>query len=302
MRAYDITISTQDLRYLTWDEDTRPSGLFVPEPTAREGVGSNAILYRLNIANPHANQSPQDEVASVNELISCRLMDAMGIPHVDTRLIRARVIVGGVEQEQWVTRYKSLRQVGASALPVDLFFELSDNTGRDPLEMCEKKGWTTTVAQIMVVDYLTANRGRGALDTSVQASPEGACSLALPFGGRQSLTSSFIGQTWRINATADISTDNYLGSRSLDENLRWAIGVLKASDCLPTCIHEKAKSPDKTATIQENALPCEHLTERTRRALFRSLKDAFPPMTAQQEGSWQIIRKRWERYARLCRL
>lgn len=299
MRAYDITISTQDLRYLTWDESARPSGLFVPEPTAREGVGPNAVFCRLNDESPYGKLGSQGAVAGANELIGCRLMDAMGVPHVNTRLVRARIFINGSEQEQWVTRYKNLRQAGVRALPIDLFFELSDDANGDPLEMCKRMGWATTIAQIMVVDYLTANRGRNALGMSVQAEPGGGFSLSLPFGGRQSLTSSFMGQTWRVNAMADISTDNYLGSRSLDENLSWAIRELKASGCLPTSKHE---SPSDIDGEKGEALPCEHLTERTRRELFRSLKDVFPPMTMQQEGSWQIIRKRWEHYARLCRL
>lgn len=298
MRAYDITKSVQDLRYLSWDEAKRPSGFFVPEPTAREGVGDNAILYRMNAVDSRSSYGAHGGVAGANELIACRLMDAMDIPHVDTRLIHAQICLDTEEQTQWITRYKNLREPNGRLAPIDVFFELSSDTGETPLGMCVRMGWDTSVAQMMIVDYLTANRGRNGSNLYVQANPEGKISLAPVYGGRQSLTSSFIGQTWRINATADIGTENYLGSQSLEENLEWAVGVLKARNNLPTCKHEK---PAADSTKDAN-LPCEHLTERTRRELFRSLNDIFPPMTAQQEGSWQIIRKRWERYARLCRL
>ena len=47
MRINDITLATQDLRYLSWDECRSPSGMVGARPKAREGTGANAVYYKL---------------------------------------------------------------------------------------------------------------------------------------------------------------------------------------------------------------------------------------------------------------
>lgn len=394
MRAYDITKSTQDLRYLTWDERSQPSGLAMVEPTAREGTGSRAVIYRLP---SRLFRETRLAVEAVNELVACRLMDFLGVPHVDTRLINALVCIDGQECNYWLSRYKGLRAAGEQAVPLDLFFELRGERGESPLDMCVRMGWAFPVAQIMLVDYLTANRGRSGNELRVLRDNDGHCSLAPIMGGRYALASAFASQTWRVNATADLSTANYLGAQSLEENLQWAVGVFKdvgkfpgdafvstpnatdafltqdassasldrpaqtaetsrlchpaqtnepnplcrpaqtadgkllchpersaegklpchpersaegaeSKDLVPTSDASPAETGTHPACASEDAqygapvLPPATLPASTRKALFRALDDVYNPMLGQLEGSWQVICRRWEYYARLCRL
>ncbi len=330
MRAYDITKAQQDLRYLSWNELDKPSGLHVQEATAREGTGARAVLYRAPVARVGARFVPP---SGANELVACRLMDALGIPHADTRLVNGLVRLAGEERPLWITRYKNLRGTGVRAMPLEAFFELRAQQGESPLDFCVRMGWQLQVAQMMLVDYLTANRTRSARELYVQALPDGSFKLAPLMGGRTALTSSFSSATWRVNAMADLSTSNYIGSGSLDENLRWAVEVFREAGAFPSGIHEErwkryksaakneskneGKSESKAKSKNENgaegesktlvtsagpALPCACLTGFTRRELFRSLDSVYNPLLAQLEGSWQIIRRRWEHYARLCRV
>ncbi len=370
MRAYDITKSTQDLRYLTWDERSQPSGLAMVEPTAREGTGSRAVIYRLP---SRLFRETRLAVEAVNELVACRLMDFLGVPHVDTRLINALVCIDGKECNYWLSRYKGLRAAGEQAVPLDLFFELRGERGESPLDMCVRMGWAFPVAQIMLVDYLTANRGRSGNELRVLRDNDGHCSLAPIMGGRYALASAFTSQTWRVNATADLSTANYLGAQSLEENLQWAVGVFKdvgkfpggafvstpnatdgfltqdansaslgrpaqtnepsrlcrpaqtaegklpchpersaegaeSKDLVPTSDASRAETDTHPACASEDArygapvLPPATLPAGARKALFRALDDVYNPMLGQLEGSWQVICRRWEHYARLCRL
>lgn len=290
MRAYDITKAQQDLRYLSWNEHDNPSGLHVQDATAREGTGTRAILYRAPSVRVGLRSVPPD---GANELVACRLMDALKIPHADTRLINALVCIAGEERPLWVTRYKKLRGAGVRFMPLEAFFELRGQQGESPLDFCARMGWELQVAQMMLIDYLTANRTRSARELYVQVNPHGSFNLAPLMGGRVALSSSFNASTWRVNAMADLSTSNYLGSASLEENLHWALKVFEKTGAFPDVVHEPAV---------DLTLPCKILTGRTRRELFRSLESVYCSGSAQLEGSWQVIRRRWEHYARLCRV
>lgn len=333
MRAYDITKAQQDLRYLSWNELDNPSGLHVQEATAREGTGTRAVLYRAPITSVGARYVPP---SGANELVACRLMDALGIPHADTRLVNGLVRIADNEQALWITRYKNLRGTGVRSMPLESFFELRAEQGESPLDFCVRMGWKQQLAQMMLIDYLTANRTRSARELHVQALPDGGYKLAPLMGGRVALSCSFPSATWRVNAMADLSTSNYIGSVSLEENLRWAVEVFREAGSFPDSVHEErlkrfkrntadkgagkgmdaergGKATDEGEDESENkdavpgasaapSPPCASLSGFTRKELFRSLDAVYNPLLAQLEGSWQVIRRRWEQYARLCRV
>lgn len=268
MRAYDITQSLQDLRYLCWDESSQPSGLGGARPKAREGTGANAVYYKLSSFSERGGVGGW-EVA--NQLLCTRLGRELGFPMADCRLLRALVHIGGEEEEAWVLRSKSYRSAGERAMPLEDFCELAGLPGEDPLDTCRRMGWEEQLAQVMLLDYLTANRGRDSSSFEVLCSAKGSYRLSPLTGGSFSLGSAFPRQLWRLDPLADLPTRNYLGSSSLFENL----------SLLPACFEPKAIDP------------------ASRRVLLQGLDNAAPETAAFQEGSWQIIWRRWQEYARL---
>lgn len=268
-RAYDIVKATQDLTYLQWDECAQPSGLGGQRIKAREGTGANAVYYKLCRPNPIRGING---VECFGELISSRLMALLGISAAPCQLVHATVCLGGMRMQGWVTRSKSYRKPGEQAMPLDLFWELTAQPGETPLDLCLRMGWEREVGQLALVDYLTATRGRNGSNLEVIRDATGAFRLAPFWGLGFSLAAAFPSETWRVNATADIDTENFLGSRSLEENL----SLVPAGLTLP------------------------EPTGATRRVLMQGLK-GLPP-GAYLEGSWQIIKRRLEHYARLRHL
>ncbi|MGN0073358.1 MAG: hypothetical protein ACI36W_06165 [Coriobacteriales bacterium] len=271
MRAYDITHSVQDLRYLCWDESSQPSGLGGPKLKAREGTGANAVYYKLS---SFSEKSGVYGWELANQLVCTRLAQELGFPASDCRLLRALVRIGDAEIETWVLRSKSYRRTGETSLSLQEFCELAGLPGEGPLELCLRMGWGEQVAQVIVLDYLTANRGRDTSSFEVLRSAGGRYRLSPLTGGSFSLGSAFPRQLWRLDPLADLPTCNYLGSTSLRENL----------SLLPAGF---APKPLSTAS---------------KRTLLKGLDAVAPKAADFQEGSWHIIWRRWQEYARLCRL
>lgn len=268
MRAYDVTHSLQDLSYLSWDETSCPSGMGGVRPKAREGTGPGAVYYKLS---SYSERSGVTGWENANQLLCARVARELGFSAADCRLVRAHITLGGKQQEAWVLRSKSYRAAGERAISLEDFFELEAKAGETPLELCCRMGWEEQAGQIMLLDYLTANRGRDSSSIEVICAADGALRLAPLIGGSQSLGSAFPRQLWRLDPLADLPTSNVLGTSSLLSNL----------ELLPAGLSPKP------------------LTRASKRTLLKGLEGVVPEQAAFLEGSWQIIWRRWQEYARL---
>lgn len=268
MRAYDITHSVQDLRYLSWDEVSQPSGLGGARLKAREGTGAGAVYYKLSSFSEKGGVFGWE---AANQLLCTRVARELGFPTADCRMVRALVRIGELETETWVLRSRSYRGASERAMPLEDFCELAALPGEGPLELCLRMGWEEQLGQMLLLDYLTANRGRDASGLEVLCSTQGKYRLSPLTGGSFSLVSAFPRQLWRLDPLADLPTCNFIGGSSLLENL----------SLLPAGFSPKP------------------LTRASRRPLMSGLGEVAPEPASFQEGSWQIIWGRWQEYARL---
>lgn len=265
MSRADIIKKQQDLSYLSWDESVRPSGLGGHAPKAREGTGTHAVFYKI----PTMRGFEQVKIAFA-QLICVRLMDALGFEHLPYQLVNAKIADGS---SVWVVKSKSYRAAGESAISLEQFCNLRARQGETPLELCAWHGWERQVAECMLVDYLTATRDRAIDCFDVICGSDGSLRLA-PIQPRAfSLGNAFPLDMWRLDPAVELGTSNFIGSPSLEENLRFAIeqlGVLERPRGL-------------------------------KRTLLGNLDDVgLSPSFL--EAAWTIIDTRWERYASICDL
>ena len=185
---------------------------------ARFGEGATATYYKL---------SCYDEINGVyghecvNELIASRLMDALCIEHVPYKLIHAQVLVDGKVFKTWLCESTSFRKPGQSKMSLARFYSLNRLPEEGHLEFCERFGWGPSIHKTMLVDYLIANRDRHGGNLEVLKDRNGHVRLAPLFDNGLSLCFSTFQapQLANINPTSDIVSNNYLGTRSLEQNL-----------------------------------------------------------------------------------
>ena len=176
MRSYDIVQKEQDLTALEWSERVNSTGTAGTYLKARVGQGARAIYYKL----PRYNGIEFDGHECINELVAARLMRLLEIEHLEYRLIHACVVVDGREREVWLNSSKNFRKPRERKLSLSAYVSLYGEQGASPYEVCRAHGWEEQIKQMMLVDYLIANRDRHGSNIEVILSADGSARLA-PF-------------------------------------------------------------------------------------------------------------------------
>ena len=268
MRVTDVTKGLQDYTAITWSERASSSGTAGTYLKARVGTGVRARYLKLS----RYNGVSIDGTECINELIASRLMEILGIDHVRYRLIHARVVIDGAEHITWLSSSQNFRRPGEQKMALGAFFELHRVTDETPLSFCLRMGWSRQISQMMLVDYLLANRDRHASNIEVIIDRAQRVRLAPFFDSGLSLVAPLGDDEMRIQAfkpLAPVATTNFIGSRSLEENVRSWESI-------------------------EVARP---LVEGDKGLLLAGLEDAASPIL--REKLWDIVWQRWCWYASL---
>ena len=273
----DVEATLVDLADLDWSESSVSSATGGSYLKARSGEGAQAVYYKL---------SCYDEVNGifghecVNELIAARLMDVLGVYHVPYRLIHALVHVDGRDRETWLNESESFRKQGESKTSIARFYSWNHLEGEGRFDFCNRFGWVGAIQQMMLVDYLIANRDRHGGNIEVLKSRDGRLQLAPLFDNGLSLCfSTYNGkQLQDVDPLQDIVSHNYLGSRSLEQNL---------------------------IEFVPRELPIERLREANEQDVMHDLAPALDGAVAGVSGQefadflWRMIWERWCRYESL---
>lgn len=216
----DIVCKIKDLTHLAWDEKTVTSGTGGTFLKSKTTTSRRTVYYKLSCYDAYRGIYGHE---SVNELIASRILDALDIPHIPYRLVHAKVLINGKEYETWLSESYDYRLPGERRQPFDRFFELYREGDESPLDFALKRGWVTEVYQMLAFDYLIANRDRHGAnfeviyrDGKVDFSPlfdHGVSLIYSCYDSEEAATA--------FDAAKNIWANNYLGSRSLEENLQF---------------------------------------------------------------------------------
>ena len=266
----DVITKLQDLRGLNWSERANTSGTAGCFLKSREQTGAGVWYYKLSCYDSYRGIYGHE---CANEIVASRLMSILGINHLEYRLLHARICIAGKEYETWLNRSRSFRKEGERKQALDTFYDLNKLPGEHPLDLCKRFGWENEIKKIMLVDYLIANRDRHGANIEVLQSLDGSLRLAPVFDSGLSFVFSCYGDTQRVrqfNALEDVNANNYLGTRSLEENLWRFVGGKLGT---------RALKPQDIAT------------------LFYGLNSVLSPCHIEKMA--EIIQKRWEVYEAL---
>ena len=216
----DIICELQDMKHLDWAAKKMSPGTPGCFLKAYEEVNGKRLYYKLSNYDSYRGVFGHE---CVNELIVSRVMDVLRIPHVKYKLIHARIVIDGKEQETWVSVSENFRKDNEEKLAYDLYYDLQKEGNESPLEFAIRNGWGLYMYQMFCIDYLIANRDRHGSNLEVlRNDEEDSVRMAPLFDQGVSLLFSTYGNEKLLEETdvmRDFPVNNYIGSKSLEYNL-----------------------------------------------------------------------------------
>ena len=258
----------QDLTALSWAKARQSSGTAGSFLKSFDDLDGQKTYYKLSDYDP-VNGIIGHEC--INEIIVCRLLEILGIEHVDYQLIHADVVIDGKTYETWLNASEDFKRPGESKVALDTYYALERSGGETPIEFCVRHGWGQQVWECLVVDYLILNRDRHGANLEVVRNPKARTlrlaplfdhGLSLMFRARTDA------QVAAFDVMADLPVQSFFATHSARDNL----------DLVP---------PDKLPHFTP-------LRESDRASLFDGLHDA----TTEQwrAKAWEMIWRRWCAY------
>ena len=262
----------QDLTYLSWSIYRNSSGTAGSFLKSYSELGDRKIYYKLsNFDKVHGVIGHE----CVNELIVDRLLTILGIEHLPYQLIHADIMVEGKIQEVYLCASEDFKEKGESKIALDAYKELEGSQNESAFDFCIRMGREKYIYQMIIVDYLILNRDRhGANIEVLRNSRKKTLHLAPLFDHGLSLLCRCLNesQVELFNVMEDKPCNNYIGSKSTQENLR-LIPVDKMPVLNPLCENDKKILMGGLDGIISKAL---------------------------QEKIWEMIWKRWCAYEDFC--
>lgn len=205
-----------DLRHLDFEECRVPSGM--GGTLAKAACGG--FYYKLPSYGAYRGPAGLEPVT---ELVVSRLLEILGVPHLDYDLVDALVTLQGEEVRLWVSRFRNFRLPGQRKQALDTFFELHRNEGETPCAFVHRMGWEGQINTMLAVDYLILNRDRHGANIEVLMDCKGGRSLSPLFDhglALLALTPDDPAQVKAFDSMRDRPVNSFMSSRSLRENLK----------------------------------------------------------------------------------
>lgn len=153
----DIILETQDLTRLNWSLTRNTSvtaGTFLKAYDIDNG---RKVYYKLSDFDPSRGVVGHE---CVNELVAGRLLELLGIPHLEYKLIHADISVRGKIFNTWLTASFDFKQAGEDKIPIETFYSNNSYQGEPMLDFCLRMGWGKSIYEMLVCDFLILNRDR----------------------------------------------------------------------------------------------------------------------------------------------
>lgn len=262
----------QDLKYLQWSQIRSSSGTAGSFLKATDDLQKPKKYYKLS------NYDGINGIIGhecVNELITDRLLNILGIEHLHYDLIHAEITVNDKNIDTYLCMSEDFKKIGENKAALDTFYEAEHLAHETPMEFCIRNGWEKYVYEMLVVDFLILNRDRhGANIELLRNSEEKTLRLAPIFDHGLSLL--FSCHTEEAVEKFDIMQDRpvqcFVGSYYAQQNLQ---------------------------LIPREKMPQLHPLQEKHKAILLEGLDGIIPRYL-QEKIWNMIWKRWLYYEDFC--
>lgn len=209
----------QDLSYLEWSRIRSSSGTagsFLKSQSTIDGIKK---YYKLS--NYDATKGVVGHEC-INEIIVDRLLDVLGVEHLEYELINADIIVDGRKINTYLCASYDYKKRGESKSALDNYYELNKKKEENRYDFCIRMGWKNYIDTMLAIDYIILNRDRhGANIELLRNSRARTIRLAPLFDHGLSLMYSCHSddEFEKFDILGDLPCNNFIGGRSCYDNL-----------------------------------------------------------------------------------
>lgn len=210
---------TQDLTYLNWSHVRNSSGTAGTYLKSSSIIGGHKKYYKLSNFDLEKGIVGHE---CINEIIMDRLLDILGVEHLEYELINADIEIDGNIYNTYLCASYDFKERGESKSSLDDFYRLNAQPGESHYDFCIRMGWREYIENMLVIDYLILNRDRHGANIEVLRNARAHTVRVAPlFDHGLSLLCSCSSDddAKKFDIMGDKQCNNFIGSRSTFENL-----------------------------------------------------------------------------------
>lgn len=250
-----------DLTHLTWATSHNNGSSYGCLYKSSETI--NGVKYYYKCSNFYSGQKLFGD-ESINEVICSRFLNILGINCLKYTLIYARIKLNGQLYDTYICKSKNYFKGYNSRITLEDLHLLYPNLSVD--DLITKLNIQEQIRVMLISDFLILNRDRHGANIEL-LEKNGIYTLSPLFDNGLGLLapypSSFNNDVSGFNVLADLPVNNYIGTRSLYQNLNYIKNPIKVN---------KFKKTDK-------------------RRIFYGINDILPKQYI--EKIWQLLTYRY---------
>ena len=153
----DIFFEERDYTYLDWNKIRSSSG------TAGSFLKSTEIKNRKKVYYKLSNYNSVEGIVGhecINEIIAGRLMDVLGIEHLEYRLLHGKIKVNDKIYTTYFCVSDSFRKEGERKITLEDYYQLLKRDNETVVDFVIRHNFEEKINQMILVDYLILNRDR----------------------------------------------------------------------------------------------------------------------------------------------
>lgn len=214
-----VTRELVDLRYVKWDRIRNSSGTAGSYLKAYETVNGRKLYYKLSNFDSEKGVVGHE---CVNELIVDRLLDVLNVEHLSYDLVYSLINVDGKEHKTYLCVSKDFKEINESKISLDTYYELSKENDETIMDFIIRNKIDNYIYQMMLVDFLIINRDRHGANIELIKKSDGSIIPSPLFDHGLSFVFSIndLESLDKFDSLADIKVNNFVGSKSLVDNLK----------------------------------------------------------------------------------
>ena len=258
----------EDLRHLTW---SHIAGSINSDGAFLKATNTDKTLYYKASAYNSAQGIYGHE--AVNEYIAYKAAGELGISVPLTSLVRALVRIDGEEYETHVAVSKTFKSIQDTRVAFEDFYKANRESGESALSVAIRFGWQEDVYRMFLFDFLIFNRDRHGANLEVlEADNNKRLSPLFDNGLSFAVSCPTDNDLAVFDVMADKPVNNFIGTRSLYENLKLITGPVQIKELL----------------------------ECARKRIFTGLDGILSEL--HRDTIWKILWERWKYAKTICDL